>query len=59
MILTRGTDYTVTANFDDAGVGSGKNVTATVSLTGQAAKNYALEQSSFPYHCQHHQGRCA
>ena len=48
MTLTRGTDYTVTASFDDAGVGSGKNVTATVSLTGQAAKNYALEQSSFP-----------
>ena len=46
--LNRGTDYTVTASFDDAGVGSGKNVTATVSLTGQAAKNYALEQSSFP-----------
>ena len=48
MTLTRGTDYTVTASFDDAGVGSDKNVTATVSLTGQAAKNYALEQSSFP-----------
>lgn len=48
MNLNRGTDYTVTANFDDAGVGSGKNVTATVTLMGQAAKNYALEQSSFP-----------
>ena len=48
VTLTQGTDYTVTASFDDAGVGSGKNVTATVSLTGQAAKNYALEQSSFP-----------
>ena len=46
--LNRGTDYTVTANFDDASVGSGKNVTATVTLMGQAAKNYALEQSSFP-----------
>ena len=46
--LNRGTDYTVTANFDDAGVGSGKNVTATVTLTEQTAKNYALEQSSFP-----------
>ena len=45
--LNRGTDYTVTANFDDASVGSGKNVTATVTLMGQAAKNYALEQSSF------------
>lgn len=44
--LNRGTDYTVTASFDDASVGSGKNVTATVTLMGQAAKNYALEQSS-------------
>ena len=44
--LNRGTDYTVTANFDDASVGDGKNITATVTLTGQAAKNYALEQSS-------------
>ena len=46
--LNRGTDYTVTASFDDAGVGSGKNVTATVTLMGQAARNYALEQSSIP-----------
>ena len=46
--LNRGTDYTVTASFDDAGVGSGKNITATVTLMGQAAKNYALEQSSVP-----------
>ena len=48
VTLDRGTDYTVTASFDDADVGSGKNVTATVTLTGQAVKNYALEQSSFP-----------
>ena len=48
VTMNRGTDYTVTANFDDAGVDSGKNVTATVTLMGQAAKNYALEQSSFP-----------
>ena len=46
VTLNRGTDYTVTASFDDASVGSGKNVTATVTLMGQAAKNYALEQSS-------------
>ena len=46
--LNRGTDYTVTANFDDASVGNNKMVTATVTLMGQAAKNYALEQSSFP-----------
>ena len=44
--LNRGTDYTVTANFDDAGVGDDKNVTATVTLMEQTAKNYALEQSS-------------
>ena len=47
VTLNRGTDYTVTANFDDASVGNGKNVTATVTLMGQAAKNYALKQSSF------------
>ena len=48
VTLTRDTDYTVTASFDDAGVDSGKNVTATVTLMGQTAKNYFLEQSSFP-----------
>ena len=46
VTLQKDKDYTVTASFDDAGVGSGKNVTATVTLMGQAAKNYALEQSS-------------
>ena len=47
VTLNQDTDYTVTASFDDAGVGNDKNVTATVTLRGQAAKNYALEQSSF------------
>ena len=47
VTLNRGTDYTVTANFDDASVGNGKNITATVTLMEQAAKNYALEHSSF------------
>ena len=47
VTLNRGTDYTVTASFDDASVGNGKNITATVTLMGQAAKNYSLEQSSF------------
>ena len=47
VTLNRGTDYTVTASFDDASVGNRKNVNATVSLMEQAAKNYALEQSSF------------
>ena len=48
VTLKRDTDYTVTASFDDAGVGNVKSITATVTLMGQAAKNYALEQSSFP-----------
>ena len=48
VTLNRGTDYTVTASFDDASAGNGKNITATVTLMGQTAKNYALEQSSFP-----------
>ena len=48
VTLNRGTDYTVTASFDDASVDSGKNITATVTLMEQTAKNYALEQSSFP-----------
>ncbi|MBC5657012.1 S-layer homology domain-containing protein [Clostridium sp. BX14] len=47
VTLNRGTDYTVTASFDDASVGNGKNITATVTLMGQTAKNYSLEQSSF------------
>ena len=47
VTLNRGTDYTVTASFDDASVGNGKNITATVTLMGQAEKNYALKQSSF------------
>ena len=48
VTLNRGTDYTVTASFDKASVGNGKSITATVTLMEQAAKNYALEQSSFP-----------
>ena len=48
VTLKRDTDYTVTASFDDASAGNGKNVTATVTLMGQTAKNYFLEQSSFP-----------
>ena len=47
VILNRGTDYTVTASFVDASVGNDKNITVTVTLTEQAAKNYFLEQSSF------------
>ena len=48
VTLIRGTDYNVTASFEDASVGNNKMVTAAVTLTGQTAKNYALEQSSFP-----------
>ena len=47
VTLNRDTDYTVTANFNDASVGNDKNITATVTLMDQAEKNYALEQSSF------------
>ena len=48
VTLIRGTDYNVTASFEDASVGNNKKVTAAVTLTGQTAKNCALEQSSFP-----------
>ena len=48
VTLQKDKDYAVTARFDDASAGNGKNITATVTLMGQAAKNYALEQSSFP-----------
>ena len=47
VTLIRGTDYNVTASFEDASVGNNKMVTATVTLMEQTAKNYALEQSSF------------
>ena len=48
VILNRDTDYNVTARFDDASAGNGKNITAIVTLMEQTAKNYVLEQSSFP-----------
>ena len=47
VTLQKDKDYTVTASFNDASVGNSKNVTATVTLMGQAEKNYALKQSSF------------
>ena len=46
VTLNRGTDYNVTTRFDDASVGNNKRITAKVTLMGQAAKNYALKQSS-------------
>ncbi len=39
---------TVTASFNDASVGNGKNITATVTLMGQTAKNYALGRAASP-----------
>ena len=47
VTLQKDKDYAVTARFDDASVGNDKSITATVTLMGQAAKNYALEKSSF------------
>ena len=47
VTLKQGTDYTVTASFNDASAGNSKSITATVTLMGQTAKNYTLEQSSF------------
>jgi len=47
VTLNRGTDYNVTTRFDDASVGNNKSITATVTLMGQAEKNYALKQSNF------------
>ena len=46
VTLQKDKDYTVTASFDDASAGNGKNITAIVTLMGQTAKNYVLEQSS-------------
>ena len=59
VTLNRDTDYTVTASFDDAGVGSGKNVTATVTLIGAGREELRPGAEQLPHHCQHHQGRCA
>ena len=46
VTLQKDKDYTVTARFDDASAGNGKNITAIVTLMEQTAKNYVLEQSS-------------
>ena len=40
--LTKGTDYTVTGQMDDANAGTGKTVNVTVTLIGSAATNYTL-----------------
>ena len=47
VTLNLGTDYNVTASFDEASVGNSRSITATVTLIGQVAQNYVLEQSSF------------
>ncbi len=45
--LALGTDYTVSANFDDANVGTGKTVNVTVTLRNSTvASNYVLAGSS-------------
>ena len=46
VTLQKDKDYTVTASFNDASVGNNKSIIATVTLMGQAEKNYALKQSS-------------
>lgn len=44
--FTKGTDYTATASFDDANVGTNKPVTVTVNLIGDAANRYVLTSNS-------------
>lgn len=48
VTLNRGTDYTVTANFDDASVDSGKNVTATVTLMGRPRRITPWSRAASP-----------
>lgn len=46
-VLTMGTDYTVTAKFDNANAGENKTVTVTVKLMNtQKAKNYSLPSNT-------------
>lgn len=44
--LVQGVDYTATAVFDDANVGTDKTVTVTVTLIGDAADNYTLTSNT-------------
>lgn len=45
--LVQGADYTATAVFNDANVGTDKTVDVTVTLIGDAADNYALASDTF------------
>ncbi|MDR0711612.1 MAG: YDG domain-containing protein, partial [Prevotellaceae bacterium] len=45
--LTLGTDYTATATFGDATVGTGKTVTVTVTLTEAATESYTLTGTTY------------
>ena len=45
--LTIGTDYTATATFADANVGTNKTVTVVVTLTGDAQDNYFLTSTTY------------
>lgn len=45
--LTKGTDYSATANAENENAGIGKRVTGTVELLGNATKNYTLSGASF------------
>ncbi len=45
--LVEGTDYTVTAEFENAAAGEGKNVTVTVTLSGtEKSRNYTFKNES-------------
>ena len=44
--LTEGVDYTITAAFADENVGTGKTVTATITLA-ETVKNYTLEETTY------------
>ena len=44
--LTEDVDYTITAEFADENVGTGKTVTATITLA-ETVKNYTLEETTY------------
>ena len=45
--LQEGTDYTVTAEFDNKEIGNNKEVTAVVELSAEVIKRYTLEQNIY------------
>ena len=50
VTLVEDEDYTTVAYFDDANVGTGKDVTVTATLIGEAAETYNLTQASIMVH---------